>query len=141
MAFALEDFYCFTDHPCHNTLQNYKNMCHTWSRTFMLQCNTCQHSLDICATVKCVYHTPADWACTCMYISQMQSKYFTIFTLQYDQNYVQSNIPKAYKLSKTLVQKSVKTVQNILSWISHYWLQCCNSNGTNRYVALKLHSW
>jgi len=55
-----------------------------------------------------------------MYISQMQSKYFTIFTLQYDQNYVQSNIPKAYKLSKTLVQKSVKTVQNILSWISHY---------------------
>jgi len=36
MAFALEDFYGFTYHPCHSTLQKYKNMCHTGSWTFML---------------------------------------------------------------------------------------------------------
>jgi len=71
MAFAVEDFYCFTDHPCHSTLQNYKYMCHTWSWTFMLQYSTCQHWLDICATVKRAYHTPADRTCTSMYISQM----------------------------------------------------------------------
>jgi hypothetical protein len=64
----------------------YKNMCNTWTWTFMLQWWTSQHWMDICPTVKCTQQKPADRTCTFLYILKYRANILPSYTPDINHN-------------------------------------------------------